>query len=437
MALTRQEDARASETPDAEAEPSESGSIWRNLDFIKLWVGESISLIGTQITQFTLPLIAVLTLHASVFQVGLLNAARSGPIVVVALFAGVWVDRYRRRPILIGCALGCGVLIGLIPLASVLGVLSMNLMYAVCVLAGVLSVVFDVGVQSYVPSLVPRRHLAATNSRLQTSLSLSMVAGPGLAGILVGAIAAPDTLTADAISYFCCALGLIAIRRREAAPEPAAQRQSVRGSIAEGLRAVFGNRVLRALLIQSGYFNLFQGGLITVLVVYALKNLLLTPFQLGVVLGAIAVGGLFGSMSANKIRDALDHGRRDHRRHPVPAAVADPAQFEPGIDGDPGRRRVLLRVRRADVQRQRHHPAPERHAEPAARPDELLLPPGRARHDPDRGHAVRRARPGRRAALGHGDHHDPDRDPAAVGPVLAGLPAQDHAHLGNDWSGPR
>ena len=309
MALTRQEDARASETPDAEAEPSESGSIWRNLDFIKLWVGESISLIGTQITQFTLPLIAVLTLHASVFQVGLLNAARSGPIVVVALFAGVWVDRYRRRPILIGCALGCGVLIGLIPLASGLGVLSMNLMYAVCVLAGVLSVVFDVGVQSYVPSLVPRRHLAATNSRLQTSLSLSMVAGPGLAGILVGAIAAPDTLTADAISYFCCALGLIAIRRREAAPEPAAQRQSVRGSIAEGLRAVFGNRVLRALLIQSGYFNLFQGGLITVLVVYALKNLLLTPFQLGVVLGAIAVGGLFGSMSANKIRDALGLGR--------------------------------------------------------------------------------------------------------------------------------
>lgn len=302
-------EAAATEPAPPEAAESETGSVWRNHDFVKLWIGESVSLIGTQITVFTLPLIAVLTLHASVFQVGVLNAARSAPVVVVALFAGVWIDRYRRRPILIGCALGCGVLIGLIPLASWLGVLSMNLMYAVCVLAGVLSVVFDVGVLSYVPSLVERRHLAATNSRIQTSTSLAMVAGPGLAGILVGAISAPTTLTADAISYLCSALGLIAIRRREPAPEPAAQRQSVRSSIAEGLRAVYGSRLLRALLTQTGTFNLFQSGLITILVVYAIKDLLLTPFQLGVVLGAIAVGGLFGAMSANRIRDAIGVGR--------------------------------------------------------------------------------------------------------------------------------
>ena len=237
MALTQQE-PRESGAPDAQAAPSdsaaaqaalaesaalesavpesastESGSVWRNHDFVKLWTGETISLIGTQITQFTLPLIAVLTLHASVFQVGLLNASRSAPVVAVILFAGVWVDRHRRRPILIGCALGCGVLIGLIPLASSMGVLSMGLMYGVCILTGVLSVVSEVGVFSYVPSLVERRHLAATNSRLQTSLSLAMVAGPGLAGALVGTLTAPTTLTADAISYFCCAAGLIAIRR--------------------------------------------------------------------------------------------------------------------------------------------------------------------------------------------------------------------------------
>lgn len=336
MALTQQE-PRESGTPDAQAAPSGAmspettspraalsesaapesaspetsapgtGSVWRNHDFVKLWTGETISLIGTQITQFTLPLIAVLTLHASVSEVGLLNASRSAPVVAVILFAGVWVDRYRRRPILIGCALGCGVLIGLIPLASSLGVLSMGLMYVVCVLTGVLSVVSEVGVFSYVPSLVERRHLAATNSRLQTSLSLAMVAGPGLAGVLVGMITAPTTLTADAISYFCCAVALIAIRRRE--PAPAAQHQSVRSSIAEGVRAVFGSAVLRNLLIQSGTFNLFQSGLITVLVVYAIKDLLLTPFQLGVVLGAIAVGGVFGSMSANRIREKIGLGR--------------------------------------------------------------------------------------------------------------------------------
>jgi MFS family permease len=301
--------ATATATATDQTAPSQPGSVWRNHDFVKLWTGQSISLIGTQITQFTLPLIAVLTLHASVFQVGLLNAARSAPVVVIALFAGVWVDRHRRRPILIGCALGCGVLIGLIPLASSLGMLSMNLMYVVCVLAGVLSVVFDVGVLSYVPSLVERRHLAATNSRIQTSTSLAMVAGPGLAGILVGAITAPLTMTADAISYFCCALGLIAIRRREPAPEQAARQQTVRASIGEGLRRVYGSRLLRALLTQSGTFNLFQSGLITILVVYAIKDLLLSPLQLGIVLGAIAVGGLFGAMCANRIRDAIGLGR--------------------------------------------------------------------------------------------------------------------------------
>ncbi|MEZ0112507.1 MFS family permease [Catenulispora sp. EB89] len=299
--------AASSEAAPPEDAPAESGSVWRNHDFVKLWTGETISLIGTQITQFTLPLIAVLTLHASVSEVGLLNASRSAPVVAVILFAGVWVDRHRRRPILIGCALGCGVLIGLIPLASSLGVLSMGLMYVVCILTGVLSVVSEVGVFSYVPSLVERRHLAATNSRLQTSLSLAMVAGPGLAGVLVGTITAPTTLTADAISYFCCALGLIAIRGRE--PAPAAQHQSVRSSIAEGVRAVFGSPVLRGLLTQSGTFNLFQSGLITILVVYAIKDLLLTPFQLGVVLGAIAVGGVCGSMSANRIRERFGLGR--------------------------------------------------------------------------------------------------------------------------------
>jgi MFS family permease len=294
---------------EAAAPPANSDSVLRNHDFVKLWAGETLSLIGTQITQFTLPLIAVLTLKADVFQVGLLNASRTAPVVVVSLFAGVWLDRRRRRPILIACSLGSAVLIGLIPLASAFGLLSMNLLYAVCILAGVLSVVFDIGVPSYVPSLVERRHFAATNSRIQTSTSLAMVAGPGLAGILVGLITAPITLSADAISYLCVATGLISIRKREAAPEQPATRLSVRSSIAEGLRGVFGTPMLRALLTQTGTFNLFQSGLITILVVYALKDLLLSPFQLGIVLGAIAVGGVFGAMLANRIRGVLGLGR--------------------------------------------------------------------------------------------------------------------------------
>jgi len=155
-----------------------------NRDFMKLWAGETVSLVGTQITQFALPLVAILTLQASVFQVGVLAACRNVPVVLVSLFAGVWLDRCRRRPVLIACSLANAFLIGLIPVASVLGLLSMNLLYLVCVLSGAVSVTFDVGVLSYVPSLVGRQHLADSNSRMQSSMSFAMVAGPGIAGVV-------------------------------------------------------------------------------------------------------------------------------------------------------------------------------------------------------------------------------------------------------------
>src|SRR5579862_2799901 len=128
-----------------------SDGVLANRDFLRLWAGETVSLIGTQVTQFTMPLVALLTLNATVLQVGVLNALRFVPVLVVSLFAGVWLDRRRRRPVLIGCALGNAVLIGLVPLTSELGGLSIGLLYVVVTLAGTLSVIFDVGALSYVP----------------------------------------------------------------------------------------------------------------------------------------------------------------------------------------------------------------------------------------------------------------------------------------------
>lgn len=276
-------------------------SIWSNHDFVKLWSGETVSLIGTQITQFALPLVAILTLHAGVLQVGLLNACRTAPIVVVSLLAGVWLDRRRRRPVLIACSLGNALLIGLVPLSYACGLLSIGLLYVVCLGVGVLSVVFDVGVLSYVPNLVERRHLADSNAKIQTSTSLAMVAGPGIAGALVGVLTAPVTLTADAVSYLCSALGLLSITAPEAAPEQPEVRPSVRSSIAEGIRAVYGSPVLRSLLNLSATFNFVQAGFITVFVVYGVRDLHLSPFKLGVVLGAIAVGGVCGAMVSNRV----------------------------------------------------------------------------------------------------------------------------------------
>jgi len=295
--------------PDPAAERTRTRGVFTNPDFVKLWVGQSVSLIGSQVTQFTMPLVAVLTLNATVAEVGVLNALRFVPVLLLSLFAGVWLDRRRRRPILIICALGNAVLIGMVPLASATGMLSLGLLYVVVTLVGLLNMVFDVGALSYVPNLVEREHLAEANGKIQASTAFAGIAGPGLAGLLVGLITAPITLSVDAVSYLFAATGLIAIRKPEPAPERPEVQLSVRQSIAEGLHAVYGSKLLSALLTQGTALNLFFGGFITVFVVYAVRVVHLSPLELGIVMAAAAVGSLAGATTAGRVRKALGLGR--------------------------------------------------------------------------------------------------------------------------------
>jgi len=283
--------------------------VLRNADFARLWAGESVSLIGTQVTQFAMPLVAVLSLRATVTEVGVLNALRFVPVLLLSLLAGVWLDRRRRRPVLIGCALGNAVVVGLVPASSAAGFLSIGLLYAVVTVTGLLSMTFDVGALSYVPSLVGREHLPEANGRIQASTAFAGVAGPGLAGLLVGLITAPITLTVDAVSYLFSAAGLISIRSREPAPEAPPGPVSVRHSIAEGLGVIWETSLLRALLTQGAALNLFFGGYTTLFVVYAIRVVHLSPFQLGVVVAAQAAGALAGAMTAGRVRAALGLGR--------------------------------------------------------------------------------------------------------------------------------
>jgi MFS family permease len=283
--------------------------VFTNSDFVKLWAGESVSLIGTQVTTFAMPLVAVLTLGAGAFQVGVLFALRFVPVIVLSLFAGVWLDRRRRRPVLIVCAFGSAVLIGLVPLASVTGMLSIGLLYVVTAAVGTLTMTFDVGALSYIPQLVEPRHLSEANGKIQASTQFAGISGPALAGLLVGLFTAPITLTADAVSYLFSAFGLISISKPEPAPERPEQPVSIGRSIAEGLRAVYGSKLLRALLTQGTALNLFFGSFITIFVVYAVRVLGLSAFQLGIVMAAAAAGGLFGALSATRVRLALGLGR--------------------------------------------------------------------------------------------------------------------------------
>jgi MFS family permease len=280
---------------------AKSGGVLTNRDFAKLFAGETISQIGSQITQFTIPLVAIITLNASAFQVGVLNALKFVPVLVIAIFAGVWLDQHRRRPIMIGCALGNMLLIGLIPISSELGFLSIGLLYVVIALAGSLTVIFDVGALSYVPFLVDREHLTESNSKLQASISFAGIAGPGFAGVIVGLLTAPIALSVDAVSYLFSAGGLLAIRKSEPAPDPSADRPSIRQSLAEGFRAVYGIKLLRILLGQSATLNVGFGMVSTIFTLYAVRVLHFSPDKLGLAIGSLAAGALCGSLLAGRV----------------------------------------------------------------------------------------------------------------------------------------
>ena len=195
--------------------------LWRDVNFTKLWTGQAISLFGSQITFLALPLTAVLVLDATPSQMGILMAVEALPTLLMGLFVGVWVDHYRRRPILIMADLGRAVLLSVIPVVAILGLLRIEHLYIVCFLVSVLGLFFSVAHRSFLPSLVGREHLVEANSKLELSNSVAEIVGPGVAGGLVQAVTAPIAIAVDAISFLVSALLLGLIRVSEPVPRPA------------------------------------------------------------------------------------------------------------------------------------------------------------------------------------------------------------------------
>ena len=286
-------------------------SVWRNRDFLKLLGGESVSFFGSEITQFALPLVALLTLQATPFQLGLVTVAWSAPFLL-SLFVGVWVDRRRRRPVLIATNLGRAAAVAVVPLSAALGMLSMPQLYLAAFLIGALTVPFDLAYLSYVPSLVDRRQLADANGKLVTSATLADIGGRPMAGFLVELLTAPITLVVDAMSYLCSAVCLMTISKREPEPAPPIERRTLRmglSDIREGLRLVFGNPHLRALAGEAATFNLFESLILIVFQYYALVTLGLRPVLLALVLTSMGVGALAGSLVAGRLQRLFGFGR--------------------------------------------------------------------------------------------------------------------------------
>lgn len=289
--------------------PGRFTGLWRHREFLKFWTGSAISDVGSQVTGLALPLIAALTLHATPWQMGLLTASGSAPVLLVGLFAGVWVDRLRRRPLMIATDVGRAVVLSMIPLAAMAGVLRMEILYVVMVLTGSLTVLFDVAHLSFVPSLVTPDHLVEGNSKIETTSAAAQVAGPSLGGVLVSVLGAPFAVLVDALSFLGSALFIVWTRVTESAPAARGERSGVLAEIGEGLRVVIHDRIRRALAGCSATTILFGNMFIAVYVLYMTRTLGLSAVGVGFVFGTGGVGSLIGSIIAAPLARRFGPGR--------------------------------------------------------------------------------------------------------------------------------
>lgn len=285
-----------------------SDALWRQTDFLRLWTAETISQIGTQLTVVAIPLIAALTLHASPLEMGLLTAAGGLPRLLVGLVAGVWVDRLRRKPIMVTADLARAATLTTIPVLAALGHLSIHLLLAATFTVGLLDVFFNAAWVAFLPVLVGRRRLADANGKLMASGSVAQITGPALAGTLIALITGPVVILLDAISFVCSALLIRRIATTEPEPDGKDTRRRLLPEIREGVRALVHSRVLRALTASSATITLAGWMFLSVYVLYMANDLGLNARGIGLVYACGGVGSLVGTMIAGPVARRLGLG---------------------------------------------------------------------------------------------------------------------------------
>ncbi|KJY31155.1 MFS transporter [Streptomyces sp. NRRL S-495] len=273
--------------------------LFRHADFRRFWAADTVSQAGAAVTLVALPLVAVGTLDATPFEAGLLVAFEYLAFLLIGLPAGAWVDQVRQRPVMIAADVVRAVLLFSVPVASWLDALTLPQLYAVAFGMSVCTAFFDVAHGSYLPHLVADEQLVAANVRIEAGRSTVQVGGPGAGGALVGALTAPVALAVDVLSFGLSALLLGRIRRsgaRSTARPGARPGAALRTEIAEGLRFVLGDRLLRAVTLTAAVSNLCGTIGASMLMVLLVGELHLSPFLCGLVFTAEAVGGLVGSL---------------------------------------------------------------------------------------------------------------------------------------------
>ena len=275
--------------------------LWREPNFRHLWTAQLVSQVGSDFSNLGIPLAAVLALNARPADMGLLQAAQYVPVLLLSLIAGVWVDRFRKRRILITADLGRAAVLLSVPVAAAFGALTLTQLYLVAFAVGCLGVFFDVAQVSYIPRIVPREQLIEANSKMEAGLAAARLTGPSLAGGVIQIVTAPMAIVLDALSFVISAL-LIAPIRTPDQPQPRASRpQNLRADIAEGLRLLLGNPVLRPLAIGAGLMNLFVNVNLALYALYLARDLSIEPFLIGVILAVGGGGALAGAALAGAL----------------------------------------------------------------------------------------------------------------------------------------
>jgi MFS family permease len=286
-----------------------TASLWRHPDFMKLWAGQTVSELGSVVTRTAVPLVALLVLGAGANEMALLVVAGSLAVLLVGFFAGAWVDRLRRRPLLIASDVVRAVVLFSIPAAYVAGSLAMGQLYLVVFLEGCLGSLFRSAYPAYVPSLIGVDRMVEGNSKLATSSSLAEIGGPGLAGALVQVIGAPFAILVDAISYVVSAVSIVLIRVPEPPRPVRTSPTRIREDILEGLRLVRRHSILLPLTLRSIIAHMAGAFYGVLYVLFLIDELHLSPLLFGIVISAGGVGALVGSFFATPVIARLGFGR--------------------------------------------------------------------------------------------------------------------------------
>lgn len=275
------------------------GELWRDPLFLNLWGAQAVSALGTRITRTALPVLAVLTVGGSPFEMAALSALGVAPGALVGLLCGGYIDRSAKRPLLIGADLLRAGLVLLIPIVAWYDALQMVHLYLVASVMGCATTLFQITDNAYLPALLEEKHLGAANAHLEATESVAEISGPALAGLLIDWLTAPFTLILDSLSYLGSAFLLARIKKEES-PAPALESQTLLADIRIGWQTVWNITEVRALLLASAGMTVSWGFFLALYMVYTLDQLSLSPGVVGLVIGVGGAGGLLGAVFSER-----------------------------------------------------------------------------------------------------------------------------------------